>query len=1322
MIISLLKILEKLMQRVFAILSARKEKSIVTAWASSALLALLFCLVMLSRPAAAQTGQQFVGHVQDSSHASIAGATVTLHNEGTGEEIVVKTTGAGDYTIPYLKAGTYTITAEKGGFKAVSKTHVELHTDQSSKIDFALPVGDITETVTVSGGGAQIELSKADRGEIIDAERVQEMPTDGRNVLELFELSPGTINNHNPQFTRPQDNVAGDLYVNGNAVVSAPVQENIDGATNDNSGGYLGYPPPPDSVAEFKVVINPYDSSYGRAGGGAIDISLKSGTNKVHGDLYEYARRPYLDAQSYQFDYNASLPNQCPPLPAAQPSGCIPAGIPSRHKRDQFGLEVDGPVVIPHVYNGKDKTFFTFQWEQAYENLPSTSGTTSSIPNPDWLTGNFGSTATNPLGAEFEFTPASAAKNLRNLCPGVSKCPVPLGIFNPTSGVVTMTDPNDGSKKPAHAQFAGNNCGAIGVPITCMIPGTDPVGLAIGQYYKQITPNFNPGPGYAPYQNNYYFLPVEYDISRNFLAKIDQNFGPKDRATVRFEYYERYDTNQNNGIPTANLGNQESFQVQPKDNNYAIDEIHTFSPNFILDNKVTLLNGKQGLFSGSRNPNILSLLNMSQHYIQNAFYTNIFPSISVSNPFGLIGIGGGPAGYSISHNLAYQPSFTYIRGRHTIRGGLDMRLTQFANPGGGSSNQSLSYTNNFTQQYASNGDVTGYTSGSGYAAMILGDPNGAGIKYSIDVFYSQHYYAPWLQDDWKITPKLTLNLGVRYDLLTPRTERHNKLNYAFDTTDLSPVDAQLTTHAGLNGPLLGGITFAGVNGAPRGAYAINLLNIQPRFGAAYAVSSRTSLRAGFGEEFINNEDNDSSNGFSSSATGYNNVVNDGPGSPCGATTITGNTCPYGHASDPFPAYVQPTGSSLGLATTIGSSVNFKDPHYQVPSVWEYSVSLQQLLTRRDTLEIAYSGTRAYNLLDSLQLNNVSAAWNARCDVERTGYFGQPITQSARQNCDNSGTALCPGLPCAGPSQISNPFYKVPAFNGTGSYSTSSTISSGISTRAFPQFTGVSQDSSPFVHSWYNSLQVSASHNVSKSLTLHAAFSWSKAMKAGQVIDSVNGVFGRSISSNDTPIVVTFSSVFYLPVGRGKTFMPNANRVVDALVGGWEISPLYVYTEGKPWSPGNNWEYNSPIGIKAHDLQPDGTHAYKRLQGVTSCVAYKDTDTGAIINGKNYAAAGCTAPALVRVPNGYAINHNIVYWGVRTGAIHEFDASLSKHFAWNQRANLQLRLDAFNILNHPNWNNGFSSDPTSVDWGTFGKGPNGPGTPVRDLQISGKVSF
>ncbi len=610
------------------------------------------------------------------------------------------------------------------------------------------------------------------------------------------------------------------------------------------------------------------------------------------------------------------------------------------------------------------------------------------------------------------------------------------------------------------------------------------------------------------------------------------------------------------------------------------------------------------------------------------------------------------------------------------------------------------------------------SSGNSIAELLLGYPstppgqNGAGnLRYQTSPFFSQHYYAMWAQDDWKITPKLTLNLGIRYDLLGARTERHNQLNYGFNTTEINPIDAQLTNRAGLNGPLMGGTEFAGVDGAPRGAYATNLLNIQPRFGAAYAFSSKTSLRAGFGEMFIQDEAMDHQNGFQA-VTNFNSSPNNGvtpslnnpcvPGSAgCGPVT------PGSTLADPYATTLKPTGSSLGLATTPGSSINFTDPNFKVPSLWQYSVSVEQQLTSRDVLDISYSGLKGYNLEGSDNINHPSAASYAQCDVEQGGN---------RQLCDGN----------TAPAVVPNPFYQVPGFAGSGGYYSNQTIQAYNLTRPFPAFTDVTEDHLPQIHSWYNSLQVTASHNVSQNLSLHVAYTWSKSMTAGTLIDPIYRVYGRSIGTNDVPNAVTFSGVFYFPVGRGKTFFANADRLVDAVIGGWEVSPLYIYTQWYPWTPGGtNWEQLGPVAVKPHDLPADGTHAYKRLQGVTACVAYKDTDTGLLHYGPSYTEAGCTSPALVRTPNQYAVQRNVVYWGVRQPANHQFDVSLSKRFAWNERANLQLRLDAFNALNHPNWTYGntYSTDPTSDNFGTIQKGPQSPtGSLPRDLQLSGKITF
>ena len=474
------------------------------------------------------------------------------------------------------------------------------------------------------------------------------------------------------------------------------------------------------------------------------------------------------------------------------------------------------------------------------------------------------------------------------------------------------------------------------------------------------------------------------------------------------------------------------------------------------------------------------------------------------------------------------------------------------------------------------------------------------------------------------------------------------------------------------------------------------------FGAAYAFSDRTSLRFGFGEFFINDESVDTNNGFTSS-TAYTSSLNNG---------IT----PYGNLANPFPTFVQPTGPSLGLATSVGGGLTFVNPNYKIPAVWQYSASVEQLLTKRDTLDISVSSTRAYGLPGSDDINHVSTAWYAQCDVERGGN---------RQLCD--GTAA--------PAKVTSPFYNVSAFAGTA-YGSTSTISSSAFTRPFPEFTSITENNLNFIHSWYNSLQVTASHKVAQNLSFHFAYTWSKNMQAGNIIDTVNRVYGRSLQATDRPTVVTMSGVYYLPVGRGKTFLDHTNRLVDAAVGGWEVSPLYVYTGGNPWFPGNNFEQISSLHVPMQQLPSDATHAYLRIRGSNPCVGYEDSDTAGLIHpGPSYTLAGCTNYTIIRqetnpgssFASDYSVMRNVVYSGVRYPGSHQFDTSISKRFAWNERANLQLRLDAINILNHANFSysgfgDGYSNDPTSTNWGTIQKGPQGPGNNARELQLSGKFAF
>jgi TonB dependent receptor len=1017
------------------------------------------------------------------------------------------------------------------------------------------------------------------------------------------------------------------------------VAVNIDGVTDDNEHGLNGYVPAVDSVQEFKVVLNPYDASYGRAGSAAIDLALKSGTNTLHGDVYEYARRAWLDANTWQNSYNK----------IAKPV----------HKRDQFGFEMDGSLVIPRIYNGNNKTFFLIQYEQMKESLPSASGTITSIPDPAWLTGDF-SNATY-------FN--SQTHSLQ-----------PLLIYDPLSPLQSVVDPFDGKTKTAHSLFPGNKIPAGRI---------DPVGQAIAQLYLGIAPNVSAGVGFAPYQNNHYWLVVEDDIWRNALVKIDHNIGANDKFTARWGAQARRATENLTGIPLSNPASYPDNTTQPKFQTGAIEWIHVFSTHMILDNKATLMTGMDGATYGRSGQDYMSQLGFASPFISqltNAS-TNHFPYITAS---GFISLGSASQGWSdVTHTLAYQPNITVVRGQHTMRAGFDMRLEQYANPHGQSEN-TLGFTSNFSQHYYNFSEAPGYSSGNAIASMLLGYPNSGAVSVPIESFYSQHYYAAWMQDDWKIAPKLTLNLGVRYDLLGPRIERHNRMDYVFNPTVTNPVSSQITNLP--NGSaILGGLEFAGVNGNPRGAFSRNMLDIQPRIGFAYAINDRMSIRGGVGEMYQLTEIADSTTGFNSS-TQYTNSLNNGL-TPYTSTTGQG-------LSNPIPNVIAPIGSSLGYLTGLGSAMGFENPSYHIPATWSYSLSFQRSITKRDVVDISYSGNRSPNMDSSDNINHESSAWYAQCDVERGGN---------RQICDSAT------------GQTPNPFLHVAAFAGTSDYS-AATISKGTLTRPFPAFGDITELQLNAARNWYNSLQIAASHNA-RGLSLHVAYTHARSMTAGGWADMVNRIPARSISpSNDIAHMLSLSGVWYVPVGRGKWLLGSTNRYIDAVIGGWEFSPLYTYSSGTPWSPSGNWEWQGPVGVKAQELPADGSHSYKRIRGVTPCVGYKDTDTGVVHLEPAAIAAGCTSPLLIQAPNAYAVAHPVVYWGARLPGSHNFDAAASKNFPITERIKLQIRLDAFDLLNHPNWQNSYNSTASSLDFGTQQKGPQGPSNPPRNLQLSAKVNW
>jgi hypothetical protein len=1186
-------------------------------------------------------GQTFTGHVTDQTGASVPAASILVHNVETNIDTKTKTTHSGDYTVPYLKTGLYQISASASGFEKTIRTGLNLDVAETATVDFVLKLGTATETITVEGD-ALIDFAKADAGEVVENTRITELPLNGRDPGMLSELVAGASFEGYIGYQRPFDDTQQQLTVNGGGSGNSELM--LDGVANSTGGinetglDRIAYVPPVDSVQEFKIITNPFDAKYGLLAGGVEDVTLKSGTNKIHGDVYEFARRTWLDANTWQNDWN---------IARATPGTDVSQFETLKHKLDQYGAELDGPVFIPKVYDGRDKSFFTLQYENWNESAPDT--TTTSVASPQWLKGDF--------------------SNLVYLN-GNSFAPItlydPLSITqNPTTGVYSRvpfgpTDPVDPTSAPN------------------IIPASriNPVAQKILSYLP--APNTAPSSA-NPFQNNYTLATPAINKYRNVLGKFDQNLSAADRLSLHYGYWEREEIRNGNGIPGPAASGL--LPHVERSNTFTLEETHTFTPTLLLDFRATVAARIDGIINGPIfDPTALGW-SPSQVAAMGPSAETEFPYIQLNE---FVSMGQNGTNSTQSNTLALFPSLTWIKGKHTIHGGLDARFWQ-------SDNTLVSGGNNFwvdrtwTQMNCGSCGSWDPASGNSIASFLLGNPTSGSDAINVQTFWSAHYWAPFFQDDWKVTNRLTLNLGIRWDFLPAEVERHNRSNYAFSTTAVNPINSAVVVPG--YSQILGGVTYAGVNGNPRGAYALDKTNIQPRVGFAFAVDPKTVLRGGFGESMRTPQNNRPSFGYSANT---NYQAND--------PTHPGSTYPNlaNQIDNPYSTVIQPTSSSLGMLEELGQGPWTVNPHYKVPSFWNYSMGGEHQFSKNDVLSIAYVGSQLFNGDSHNNLNRQSTAAMAPCNPQ---LGGNPDI------CNNDN--------------VPNPFLGVNGFQGTSDYN-STTINALSLTQPFPQFGGVEEWQENRFHTWYNALQVTASHRWNQSLTMHGTYTWSKLMDSGGWADETYQVLSRNIDGQDRTNRVTLSGVYLLPAGRGRSFLSNTPRVVDAAIGGWELSSLYIYMTGTPWGVPNN--YIQSAYVQPHIEQSTGfirlaapcAEQYVRSSANSSLwvlqpLTLYQTDVT------------CHGPDFQVVPS-FGENTNVVYSGIRLPRIQQFDASLAKNFKIVERVGLHIRVDAFNVLNHPLWSTGPDNNLNDSTFGTIERGPWGQSNLPRQVQLSAKVSW
>jgi hypothetical protein len=1273
------------------------------------LLSLGFALLTSSVVLAQETRSTILGTVKDSTGAVVPGATVEIINTETNTTARISTNESGYFEAPYLLPGNYDITVSANGFKKNLQRGFVLRVNSRVNVDVTLEVGAASESVVVTASAALLETTNGSGTASLEQRQISDLPVMSNSAILLARGVPGMQWTAQPNYLGMHSNAGGSAV--GAAGGVGGNEFSLDGVPNSASGRRTGYLPYTDTVAEFKVETAPFDASKGHTTSATISLSTKSGSNDYHGALTWQHWQQRLNAT--QSTTNAGYWGRIRQAEAAG-NTALAAELKSQSpqpsgRSNNWAGSAGGPVRVPWLYNGKDRLFFFFGYNAAKDvKTEEATAVNRTVPSDAHRRGDF--------------------SDLLRLDP------VRYQIYDPrtarlVNGVVTR-DP-----------FPNNQ-----------VPILNPV----YKYYEALYPRANNVPGVvsAEGRNNYLAsaTPFNWDY-KAFTNRVDLQLTEKQRMFGKWSYSNFNPEDRGDWTYESARGLQVGGLVR-KNIGITFDHVYTFNSTTIFNWSVAwnrfiegnASNAVQTSFPPSKVglPSYLDQKAGTYIHLPNLdFSDNSYSEFTRGYPgFGRFSVG------TVRGELA-----KYI-GTHSVRFGLDLRENWRASNGPGNASGSFTYNNAFVRQAqnTTNANLIGLE----WAAFMLGVPSGVSISTNDDLYLTNKFYSGYVQDDWKLNQKLTINLGLRYELEGGFRERFNRGLTSFDFDATLPItQAAQEAYAKLPASILalrpasefivkGGTRFLGKDGAPDTGTKAQP-GWMPRVGFAYQINEKTVLRGGWGVFYdTNNVLNDGLNQTGYSRGTSTTITNDN-GLTFLNTNITSAECRASLTAcrtllaDPFPVradgtrFDTPLGNALGLMALTGRGVTYNALYdWQRARQDRWRIGLQRQIGSSLVVEVAHLGSVTDDIT-TVGTDNLTR----RFDYLPEKYWASGLIRNNTLANDLNSQLPNPfNINNFAALQTSHPL--IYADMRTNGFFTNANISKSQLLRLYPQANGLTNGRDPGGESKYFDLEVTVTKRFSRGYSFQASYLWSSNLERLVRDNEFDEAPAWRPSNNSAPHNLNANFIYELPFGKGKKWL-SSNKWLGGLVGGWQFSGIYYKQSGRRYGLGNWFYYGDDLRAIAKDTKDQTVDAWFNWQlfpgatrdfNATNRAAY-ETRIRSIVpasvlqqmgntcgTGNNVACTYENVTPTNFQPNSF---HKRVFpaalnW-LRSNGKNQLDANILRRFPVTENKTLEFRLDLINAFNHVLWD----VPNTDINSSNFGRVTTQWNTP-RFIQFQLRFAF